>query len=396
MSPRLKQLALLFIGFYILILAIIIKLPHIVFIASFLCSLPLTSLLLTYISLLKIKVSIEPPSELTQGEEGVIIHRIEREWFIPPRFTSSSVLPSPLRNIEPASFNLNLSVGKERFFAVKRGVYKINRIILSAWDYLGIFQVRRRQKVEGELVIYPSYVKLTSVPYFAGRGEEGMGGAQPSRGGVEFASVREWQEGDDLRDVHWRLTAKWGRFFVVQRAQAGSRSQTIIIDCSARGVFGDVRDNTFELSLKVAASLSWATQTNGGDVTLIFTDSNGKPRSLRFTSFKPLLETLARLEANSNLPLPSLLDNIQLDEQSSLVILTSLPDESLFPFLKRQREMGNIPLLIVLDASSYGRKGWFPTPFIESAKGLARVAIIGKEDNLKERLEKLWAIHSSI
>jgi len=395
-SPKVKQLSLLFIGFYILILAFIIKLPHIVFIASFLWSLPLSSLLLSYFSLLKIKVSVEFPSGLTQGEEGRIIHRIEKRIFAPPMLTSRVVLPPPLVSIEPASLSLSEEMGKERFFAVKRGVYRIKEVILSAWDFLGIFQIRKKQKVEGEMLIYPSYVKFTSLLLFSGRGEEGMGGGQPSRGGVEFASVREWQEGESLRNINWRLTAKWGRFFVVQHAQAGSRSQTIVIDCSPLGVFGDMKDNTFELSIKVAASLAWATLENGGDVTLVYADEEGNPSISRYTSFTPILELLARLEAKSPFKLPALLEKLNLDEESSLVLLTSLPDDSPLPFLRRQREMGNPSLLLLMDASSFGRKGWFSAPFLESVRAFATVATIGRDDNLKERLEKIWAIHSSI
>ena len=396
MSPKVKQLALLFIGFYILILAFIIKLPHIVFIASFLWSLPLSSLLLSYFFLLKIKVSVELPSGLTQGEEGRIIHRIERGLFTPPMLTSRVVLPSPLVSLEPAYLSLSDGIGEERFFAMKRGVYRIGEVILSAWDFLGIFQIRRKQKVVGELIIYPSYVKFTSLLLFSGRGEEGMGGGQPARGGVEFASVREWQEGESLRSISWRLTAKWGRFFVVQHAQAGSRSQTIVIDCSPLGVFGDIKDNTFELSIKVAASLAWATITNGGDVTLVYGDAEGNPLISRHSSFFPILEELARLEAKSPLKLPALLSELNQGEGSSLVLLTSLPDDSLLPFLRSQRERGNLPFLLLMDASSFGRKGWLSASFLESAKGLAILALIRREDNLKERLEKLWAINSCI
>jgi uncharacterized protein (DUF58 family) len=395
-SPKLKQLSLFFIGFYILILAFIIKLPHIVFIASFLWSFPLSSLILSYFFLNKIKVRVEFPSGLTQGEEGKIIHRIEKGIFPPPMLTSRVVLPPPLVSIEPANLSLDGEIGEERFFAVKRGVYRIKEVILSAWDFLGIFEIRKKQKVEGEMIIYPSYVKFTSLLIFSGRGEEGMGGGQPSRGGVEFASVREWQAGESMRKINWRLTAKWGRLFVVQHAQAGSRSQTIVIDCSPHSLFGDSNDNTFELSIKVAASLAWATLENGGDVTLVYADDKGNISSSRHTSFIPILEELARLEARSPLTLPLLLEKANFEEDSSLIILTSLPDDSLLPYLKKQREKGNPVLLLLMDASTFGKRGWFSTPFLESAKDFATVSLIGREDNLKERLEKIWAIHSSI
>jgi uncharacterized protein (DUF58 family) len=161
-------------------------------------------------------------------------------------------------------------------------------------------------------------------------------------------------------------------------------------------LFGDSNDNTFELSIKVAASLAWATLENGGDVTLVYADDKGNISSSRHTSFIPILEELARLEARSPLTLPLLLEKANFEEDSSLIILTSLPDDSLLPYLKKQREKGNPVLLLLMDASTFGKRGWFSTPFLESAKDFATVSLIGREDNLKERLEKIWAIHSSI
>ncbi len=395
-SIRVKQSAFLFLNFYLLTLTFVIKLPHIVFITSFLWSVLLASLFISYISLYGTKIRAEFPSRLSQGEEGVIIHRMEKIWFPLPHLTSRALLPPPLVSISPASLGFPQDRGEERFFATKRGAYKIKELRITAQDFLGIFQLSRRQKIEGEVVIYPSYVKFLTILSFAEKGVEGLGGSQPTRGGVEFASVREWQQGESAKDIHWKLTAKWRRFFVVLHTQAGSRSQTIAIDCSPKGVFGDLKDDTFELSLRVAASLSFATIFNGGEVTLLYAKEDGSIIHSRHSSFFPLLDELARLEAKSPINLPSLLTSVPLGEESSLTILTSLPDSSLIPFLEKQGEMGKISLLLLMDGASFGRKGWFANHFLEAVKGLAITGVIRREDNLEERLENLWGIRYSI
>lgn len=389
-SIRVKQLAFLFLSFYLLVLLLVIKLSHIVFIASFFWSLVASSLLMSYISLRRTRISVELPSGLSQGEEGAIIHRVEEAWFLLPQLTSQVVLPPSFGRMSPALISPTERIGRERFFAWKRGVYKIKELKITALDFLGILKLSKRQRIEGEIVIYPSYAKLSFFPPFGGKEEEVLEGGQPARGGVEFASVREWQPGEDIKDIHWRLMAKWGRLFLVLHTQAGARTQTIVIDCFSKGVFGDWQDDTFELSLRIAASLSWAVISNGGEVTLLYAKGDGSIVRSPHSSFLSLLEELARLEANSPLALPSLLVNTPIEEDSSLVILTSLPDTALLPFLQRQKEKGNVPFLLLMDASSFGREGWSAGKFLQAVKGLAVVDIIRKGENLKERLEKVW------
>lgn len=395
-STKVKQAAFIFLSFYLLILTFVIKLPHIVFILSFFWSLVLSSLLISYISLYRTKIGVEFPQGLSQGEEGVIIHRIQRSWLPLPQLTAQVVLPYPLVSIAPALLNLGEGRGEERFFAMKRGVYDIKELRITSLDFLGIFQLTRKQKIEREMVIYPSYVTFSPILAFVGRGEEGLGSSQPARGGVEFASVREWQGGESIRDIHWKLTAKWRRFFLILHTQAGSRSQTIAIDCSPNGVFGDLRDNTFELSLKVAASLSWATISNGGEVTLLYAKGDGSITRSSYSSFSPLLEELARLEANSPISLPSLLEEVPPSEETSLTIITSLPDDSLLPFLEKQSERGNPPFLLLMDGASFGKDGWFADQFLEAVRGFAVASLIRKGENLKESLGKIWGMRYSI
>lgn len=391
-----KRLGFVFLNIYLMIIAFVIKLPHIAFITAFFWSIVIASISISYLCVRKIKIRTELPTRMNQGEEGVITHTIEKMWFLLPQLSAQVILPPPLVNIAPASLSLPEGRGEERFFATKRGVYIINEVMITCLDFLGIFRFRKKQRIEGELVIYPSYVKISPIFLYSGKGEEGLGGSQPARGGVEFAAVREWQQGESERDIHWKLTAKWRKFFVVLHTQAGSRSQIIVIDCSNRGVFGDLKNNTFELSLKVAASLAWATISNGGEVTLLYSIGGEEIVTSQHSSFISVLEELARMEPNSTIGLSSLLDRATIDWSSTLTILTSLPDHSVVPFLQKAVQMGVIPFILLMNGASFGKEGWFANSFLGAVNRLANVGIISKEDNLKERLERLWGMHYSI
>jgi uncharacterized protein (DUF58 family) len=51
--------------------------------------------------------------------------------------------------------------------------------------------------------------------------------------GVEFAEVREWVEGDDLRSVDWNVTARAGRPFVKRFVEEREHTLVFVLDLSA-------------------------------------------------------------------------------------------------------------------------------------------------------------------
>ncbi len=51
--------------------------------------------------------------------------------------------------------------------------------------------------------------------------------------GVEFAEVREWVEGDDLRTVDWNVTARAGRPFVKRFVEEREHTMVFVLDLSA-------------------------------------------------------------------------------------------------------------------------------------------------------------------
>lgn len=57
-------------------------------------------------------------------------------------------------------------------------------------------------------------------------------------GGVEFAEVREYVEGDDPRQVDWNVTARFGRPFVKRFVEERERTLVFVLDLGARMAAG--------------------------------------------------------------------------------------------------------------------------------------------------------------
>jgi uncharacterized protein (DUF58 family) len=91
--------------------------------------------------------------------------------------------------------------------------------------------------------------------------------------GIEFADVREYQPGDDIRTIDWNVTARAGKPFVKRFTEERELSVMLAVDLSASGAFGTAEKSKRELCCEIAALLAFAAVKKGDRVgLLIFTD----------------------------------------------------------------------------------------------------------------------------
>lgn len=91
--------------------------------------------------------------------------------------------------------------------------------------------------------------------------------------GVEFAEVREYQPGDDVRTIDWNVTARENKPFVKQFDEERELTIVLAVDLSASGAFGTGEEFKRERAAEVAAVLALAAAKNGDKVGLmLFTD----------------------------------------------------------------------------------------------------------------------------
>ena len=91
--------------------------------------------------------------------------------------------------------------------------------------------------------------------------------------GVEFAEVREYQPGDDVRTIDWNVTARLGSAYVKRYLEERELSVLFVVDLSASGGFGSQLRTKGQLGAEVAAVLALAAARNNDRVgALFFTD----------------------------------------------------------------------------------------------------------------------------
>jgi len=91
--------------------------------------------------------------------------------------------------------------------------------------------------------------------------------------GMEFSEVREYNYGDDIRQIDWNVTARTGDPFIKQFEEEREQTLMLCVDISPSGLFGSKDQSKMELSIEICAVLAFSAIKNGDKVGLVlFTD----------------------------------------------------------------------------------------------------------------------------
>ena len=115
--------------------------------------------------------------------------------------------------------------------------------------------------------------------------------------GMEFEEVREYLPGDEVRSIDWNVTARFGHPYIKKFKEERELTVMLIVDVSASGQFGSVRQTKNELAAELAAVLAFSAIRNNDKVGLImFTDQIEKyvpPKKGRSHVLRVIREILA-------------------------------------------------------------------------------------------------------
>ena len=91
--------------------------------------------------------------------------------------------------------------------------------------------------------------------------------------GMEFAEVREYQPGDEVRSIDWNVTARMRRPYVKRYIEERELTVMLAVDLSGSERYGTQRRFKSELASELAAVLAMSAIRNNDRVgTLLFTD----------------------------------------------------------------------------------------------------------------------------
>lgn len=86
--------------------------------------------------------------------------------------------------------------------------------------------------------------------------------------GIEFAEVREYQPGDEVRTIDWNVTARTGHPHIKRFTEERQLTVILSVDCSQSTAFGSVKRSKHQLACEVGAVLTLAAGRNNDRVGL--------------------------------------------------------------------------------------------------------------------------------
>ena len=186
--------------------------------------------------------------------------------------------------------------------AVPRGRYRFEAVRAVFDDPFGLARAETQLGGESTLLVYPRLVDL--VRFFSeGSGAMLAGGRVLLRrtAGFDLHSVREYEQGESLRKVHWPTTARRGTLMVKELEDTPHDEIGVLLDADARAVVGE----SFDVQVRAAGSLLRAQTLRSRRAVLTVTSS--PPESCHVASFdsewRLALELLAAVEPTGTDPL---------------------------------------------------------------------------------------------
>ena len=91
--------------------------------------------------------------------------------------------------------------------------------------------------------------------------------------GMEFSEVRQYNYGDDIRQIDWNVTARTGDPFIKMFEEEREQTLMLCVDISPSGIFGSLSQSKMELAIEICAVLAFSAIKNSDKVGLVlFTD----------------------------------------------------------------------------------------------------------------------------
>jgi uncharacterized protein (DUF58 family) len=272
---------------------------------------------------------------------------------------------------------------------VRRGRYAFadSRLVLS--DPFEFQRVVVPLETPGALLVYPRLVRLDRL--FSESGAHAFDGRRlllrrPT--GYDLHSVREYEQGESLRHVHWRSTAHRGQLMVKELEDAPRDELAVLLDAGAGAVAGE----SFDVQVRAAGSILDAYVRRGRRAVLVV--SCDRPESQRVHSPAAdrgrALEMLAAVEPSGNAPA-----NALLAEEASpaaraleLVVVTSRVDRSLADRLVQRSLAHRKASLVYVDAPTFAGAAPTVQPALLRLQGSGvAVAVVRAGDDLAAALE---------
>jgi uncharacterized protein (DUF58 family) len=140
----------------------------------------------------------------------------------------------------------------------QRGDYEIGQLVVSSDFPFGLHTAKRRINcTPGRLLVYPKTFCIHELPMFSSRSHaiHSQKIFNLPHSDEEYAGVREYRQGDNLKHIHWGASARHQALIVREFESYDRPAMLIILNCNEHDEIGQAPHSSLEYSIQIAASL---------------------------------------------------------------------------------------------------------------------------------------------
>lgn len=215
----------------------------------------------------------------------------------------------------------------EELILKRRGYYQLGEIQVIIKDIFGFYSIKKGVSSETSLLVYPvptelNSFKITSIEQLGDMIIDDKAFEDKSR----ISSLREFREGDSVKSIHWKLSAKLDKLMIKEFDNSADTNVVVFVD-NYQPLYK--RDSNRHLEDKIvdisASIINYYLKYN---IPVVFQFQNGKDtveiKGRNISDLKPFLEALAKFESNGVFDFQTFLEKrIDLIRKGSTVVIIS-------------------------------------------------------------------------
>ncbi|MHC8337913.1 DUF58 domain-containing protein [Pseudomonas sp. HLT2-19-2] len=232
------------------------------------------------------RVQRQMPGSLALGRWGEVRLEVEHDFHQPLHIQIFDHVPQGV-SFENLPLSVELQPGQHsrigyRLRPLKRGHFTFEHCEISLPSPMGLWSDKRLLNVADNTRVYPDFARLYGGQLLAvdnWLSQLGVHQRQRRGQGLEFHQLREFREGDSLRQIDWKATARHRT--PIAREYEDERDQQIIfmLDCGRRMRSQDDELSHFDHALNACLLLSYVALRQG-DAVGLSTFASDQPRYL--------------------------------------------------------------------------------------------------------------------
>ncbi|HET7567245.1 MAG TPA: DUF58 domain-containing protein [Gaiellaceae bacterium] len=332
--------------------------------------------------------------DVVEGEDvriDLVVHRTAS--VAPPTLVAEERLGRlGERTVELFPVRRRRHAGGYELRSVPRGRYGFQAVRLTVVDPFGLAAGSVTAEEPQALVVYPRLTELARL-FFEGGSRQNDGRRLLLRrpAGFELHSVRDYEQGESLRRVHWPSTARRGRLMVKELEDAPRDEVAVLLDGDASAVVGEPPNSTFDVAVRAAGSILHAQARRGRRAVLALNTAGRETQTVGSEGgdWRRALELLAAAEPDARTPAFALLEASggAAARSLELVVVTSRVEAPLVHRLVQRALSRRGVAVVYVEPESFAGRAARPQPELLrlQAAGVP-VAVVRRGDDLAAAL----------